>query len=171
MADIELIYKITLLHLLKKAKEPISNERITEFFQSFNYTGYFKVQRIINNLIDTKMIEKKSSHNITKYNITPLGLETSRLFKEKITPGISKDINTFLLENAIKINEDNSIKAIYDTTEDGNYIVNLSYEKELLPIINMSLKVESAEIAETICNNWKERYMEMYLMIKENLLE
>ncbi len=171
MADIELIYKITLLSLLNKSKEPLSNEKITEFFQEFNYTDYFTVQKVINNLLDTDMIKGKSDHNMTTYKITSQGIDTQKLFKEKITPGIENDIKKFLRENGAEINEENSVKAIYDLTSSGDFLVHLAYEKDFIPIVNIELRVEKEEDAKSICNNWKERYLEMYFTIKGNLLE
>jgi DNA-binding PadR family transcriptional regulator len=170
LAEPELIYKITVLDLLDKSPVPLSNSQITEFFTEGNYTGYFTVQKVLHNLSDTKMIESESDHNTTIYSITESGRETFRLFREKITPAIDADIKRYLKENGTEICEENSVSANYDKASDGGYVVNMQYRKADKTVMDFSLNVPQLAQAEAICTNWKEKYMDVYAIIMDNLI-
>ena len=88
MSEVNLIYKITALDLLSKADFALSNKQITEFFISGNYTDYFNIQQILNDLVDSSMVAMEQSANETTYIITAEGLDTLSLFQERITESI-----------------------------------------------------------------------------------
>ena len=95
MSEVDLTYKITILHILSKADFPMSNKTLCEFFIDGGYTDYLNVQQAIGNLLDTGMIEIASNQSGDKYSITREGLSTLELFPERITDSIEKDVRTF----------------------------------------------------------------------------
>jgi predicted transcriptional regulator len=170
MAEPELIYKITVLDLLDKSSISLSNSQITEFFTEGNYTSYFTVQKVLHNLVDNDLIVSESDHNTTIYSITDAGIETYRLFKEKITPAIDADIKRYLREHGTEITEENSVSANFDKSSNGGYIVHLQYEKSDKTMMDFNINVPRAEQADAMCNNWKEKYMDVYAIIMDNLI-
>ncbi len=92
MADPNTIYKITILAMLEKVDFPLSNTQISNFFLEQNYTDYFTVQQMINELLDSDLIRFQSTHNNTQYYVTAPGKETLKFFEDKITPAIEHDI-------------------------------------------------------------------------------
>ena len=170
MAEPELLYKITVLNLLQMSPVPLSNSKITEFFQEKDYTGYFTVQIVLNNLVDNKMIQAESDNNTTMYSITPEGYNTLTLFSDRITPGIEADIKDFFSNKKMEIEEDISVSANYDRSTYGGYVVHMRYSKNSRLIMDFSLNIPSQEYAESICINFKNRPEEVYNQLLDVLL-
>ena len=170
MAEPELIYKITVLELLNKAEISLSNSQICDFFQEYDYTNYFIVQKVIYNLLDTGMIESRSDHNTTIYEVTDKGSETLRVLRDKVTPAIEADIKGFLKSNGSEIREENSLTANYDAVVGGGYSVHLKYEQSGKVIMDLVINVPQKEQADRMCNNWKEKYMDLYSSFMDDLL-
>ena len=102
MSEVNLIYKITALCLLSKADFALSNKQITEFFISGNYTDYFTIQQILNDLVESSMIAAETTANETTYKITAEGLDTLSLFQERITESIEEEIKGFYKKNGLE---------------------------------------------------------------------
>ena len=105
MAEPNLIYKITILELLNRSGFPLSNSQITDFFLEGSLTDYFTAQQAISDDEEAGLILSKISHNNTTYSITDDGKKTLELFKEKISPALSKDINKYLKKKKIHIKQ------------------------------------------------------------------
>ena len=54
------LYKMIVLYMLERVDFPLSNTQITSFFLDNDYTTYFHVQQTINELLDSRLIQKKS---------------------------------------------------------------------------------------------------------------
>ena len=76
MAEPFTIYKLTILYMLNKAGFPLSNTQISNFFLDQEYTDYFRVQEVLGDLVDTELIQARSTHSNTQYSITAAGKET-----------------------------------------------------------------------------------------------
>ena len=162
MAEPNLIYKITILELLHRSGFPLSNSQITDFFLEGNLTDYFTAQQAISDDEEANLIVSKTNHNNTTYSITDEGQKTLELFKEKISPALSKDINKYL-----KVN---SYRATYFKADRGGYVVQLRITENDVPTLDLSFHVGSKEQAETLCNNWKVRSDEVYASIMDILM-
>ena len=70
------LYKMIVLYMLERVDFPLSNTQITSFFLDNDYTTYFHVQQTINELLDSRLIQKKKQGNSTCYMMTETGKET-----------------------------------------------------------------------------------------------
>ena len=170
MAEPTMIYKITILELLHRSGFPLSNSQITDFFLEGDLTDYFTAQQAISDDEDAGLIKSVTNHNNTTYSITDEGNRTLDLFKEKITPALSKDINKYLKANSISMKEENSYKATFFKADRGGYVVQLKITENEVPTIDLSVHVSTKEQAETLCNNWKVRSDEVFAAIMDILM-
>ncbi len=170
MAEPNLIYKITILELLHRSGFPLSNSQITDFFLEGNLTDYFTAQQAISDDEDAGLILSRTNHNNTTYAITEEGNRTLELFKEKITPALSKDINKYLKANSISMKEENSFRATYFKADRGGFVVQLKITENDTPTMDLSFHVATKEQAETLCNNWKVRSDDVYMAIMDILM-
>lgn len=170
MAEPNLIYKITILELLHRSGFPLSNSQITDFFLEGNLTDYFTAQQAISDDEEAGFISSQTNHNNTLYSITDDGEMTLDLFKKKITPAISKDINKYLKANSITMKEENSYKATFFRADRGGYVVQLKIMENDVPTMDISFHVATKEQAETLCNNWKVKSDEVYGSIMDILM-
>ena len=170
MSESNLIYKITALDLLSKADFPLSNKQISGFFIDGNYTDYFSIQQIINDLVDTKMIEMDQSVNESQYAITSEGLDTLNLFRERITDAIENEIAEFFRINGLQMKSENAITSDYYPSTGGGYYVHLRMSENDKNIMDFTFHVSSEPQAEAICMNWKQHYEDVYAILMDNLM-
>ena len=95
MAEPLTTYKLMILALLEDSDLPLSGTQISEFFLEKEYTTYFTVQEALHELDDNAFIKKESTHNNTRYSITPAGTETLNFFSDKLSSGIHEDIREY----------------------------------------------------------------------------
>lgn len=171
MAEPTMIYKITILELLHRSGFPLSNSQITDFFLEGDLTDYFTAQQAISDDEDAGLIKSVTNHNNTTYSITEEGNKTLELFKEKITIGLSKDINKYLKANSIAMKEENSYRANYFKADRGGFVVQLKIIENDVPALDITFHVGTKEMAETLCNNWKVRSDEVYASIMDVLMQ
>ncbi len=170
MSEVNLIYKITALDLLSKADFALSNKQITEFFISGNYTDYFNIQQILNDLVDSSMVAKEQSANETTYKITAEGLDTLSLFQERLTESIEEDIKNFFQKNGLEMRKENSITSNYYPSTTGGYYVHLHMAEEQRSVMDFTFHVANEEQAKSICTNWRSNYENVYFSLLENLM-
>lgn len=91
MAEPFTIYKLTILNMLDKVDFPLTNTQISDFFLEQEYTDYFRVQQVLNDLADSGLIRTESTHSNTQYYITAAGRETLGFFRDKLTDAIEHD--------------------------------------------------------------------------------
>ena len=58
MAEPFTIYKLTILNMLDKVDFPLTNTQISDFFLEQEYTDYFRVQQVLNDLADSGLIRR-----------------------------------------------------------------------------------------------------------------
>ena len=166
-----MIYKITTLEMLAKAEEALSNAQITDFFLDCQYTDYFNVQQVLNDLENSRLITSETLHNNTRYRLTEEGSATLALFYDKITDAIALDIQNYLREHRIEFKKDNALSAQYDKAIGGGYLVRCRAREGKKDIMDLTLHVATKDLAETICNNWKVRSEDVYMTLMDTLIQ
>lgn len=171
MADINLTYKIIILGLLDKAKMPLSNTTIVDFFLEYEYTDYFSAQMALSDIVDSKMVDTIETHGNTSYTINEEGSKTLELFSDKINDDIEKDIVSYYKDNKLKMREEQEIIADYTELSTGGYMVNCKIRdvKRNRSSYEVNCIVSSKEQAEAICNNWHAKYEDIYFAFLEEL--
>ena len=171
MAEPFTIYKLTILYMLNKAGFPLSNTQISNFFLDQEYTDYFRVQEALGDLVDTELIQARSTHSNTQYSINADGKETLGYFKDKITEGIEKDVLKFFAENKVALRQENSMVANYYKTTGSDYAVRCQILSDEKPVLDLTLSVRTREQAEAICGNWKKQNEDVYAYLMDILLQ
>lgn len=171
MAEPFTIYKLTILNMLDKVDFPLSNTQISNFFLEQEYTDYFRVQQVLNDLVEANLIRTESTHNNTQYTITAAGKETLGFFKDKITDAIEHDILTYFEKNKLELRSVNSIIADYYKTPNQDYAVRCQFKAHGTNLIDLTLTVKTREQAEAICNNWKNQNEDVYAYLMDILMK
>ncbi len=171
MAEPFTIYKLTILRMLNKVDFPLSNTQIANFFLDRDYTDYFRIQQVINELIDAEMIIAETTHSKTQYRITNAGKETLEFFKDKITDAIEDDLISYFKTNRMQIKKENSILADYYKTSSQNYAARCEIRSENRTMLDLTLFVKTKKQAEAICDNWKKQNEDVYAYLMDTLLK
>ena len=171
MAEPLTTYKLMILALLENSDAPLSGTQLSDFFLEKDYTNYFTVQEALHELDESAFIKKESTHNNTRYSITPAGAETLSFFSDKLSSGIHEDIREYLSANRLSIREAASILADYYKTTYQKYAVRCQVRSDGAPLIDLTISVSTKEQAETICNNWKNLNEDVYALLMDLLLQ
>ena len=61
MAEPITIYKLIILYMLSQVDFPLGNTKISNFFLDKEYTTYFTIQQVLNDLLDSELIVAEST--------------------------------------------------------------------------------------------------------------
>ncbi len=171
LTEQNLLFKIMVLQLIHSAQEPLSKSQITDFFTDFRYADYFRIQSVIYELVDSRMLIEGPRSTVRLYTLSEEGERTREAFSDRISAAITRDIRTYLSDQGKRICQENSLTANYDKSVGGGYIVRLIAREEDREIIRLDLHVTGKDQAESLCYNWKVRYNEVYMQIVDLLLQ
>lgn len=171
MAEPLTTYKLMILALLEHSEAPLSGTQLSEFFLEKDYTNYFTVQEALHELDESAFIKKESTHNNTRYSITPAGAETLSFFSDKLSDGILKDIREYLHANRMSIRETASVLADYYKAPGERYAVRCQLKEKESPRIDLTITVANRGIAEAICDNWKQQSGHVYEYLMDLLVK
>lgn len=171
ITDPQVLYKLMILYLLRQANLPISNEQISDFFLSKEYTNYMTLQQAISELLDAHLIKESSVRGAKRYEITREGEETLSFFGDDISDAIKEDIHAFLKENKIRLRNEMGITADYRKTSTNDYEVDCEIREGKLRLMGLTLSVPDEEQARIICNRWQAMSQEVYSHSMQLLLQ
>ena len=159
------------LALLEASDLPLSGTQISDFFLEKDYTNYFTVQEALHELDENAFIKKESTHNNTRYSITPAGAETLNFFSGKLSAGIHEDIREYLSANQLSIREAASVLADYYKAPGDQYAVRCQLKEKENSRIDLTITVPNRELAEAICDNWKQQSEHVYEYLMDLLVK
>lgn len=171
MAEPTTIYKLIILYMLEQVDFPLTNTKISNFFLDKNYTTYFTVQQVINDLVESELLVFENTHSNTQYRMTASGRETLHFFEDKISDGIRNDVADYFSANQIELKQDADILANYYKATNQTYGVHCQLKQQNHLIVDITLSVKSQEMAEAICENWKKQSEDVYDMLMDMLVK
>lgn len=170
-ADSNTQYKIMILYMIKKVSFMLSNSQIQRFFGEYDYASYIKFQTVLNELIDTGLIEKYTTKTQEKYALTKDGESTLDIFISDLSETAKADIDEYILNNKYKLKQASSLSADYKTLENNTFQAILKLTESNEDIINLTINgIPDLETVRTICEKWPEKASNIYKNIMKQLL-
>ena len=102
-SDSMTLYKLMILYMLSRVNFPLNNNQISEFMLSNNYTDYFTLQEVLNDLTESNFIAADVYRNTTQYHLTEEGTDTIAFFNTRISNAIKDDIEQYLTDNKYEL--------------------------------------------------------------------
>ena len=171
MAEPFTIYKLTILNMLDKVDFPLTNTQISDFFLEQEYTDYFRVQQVLNDLADSGLIRTESTHSNTQYYITAAGRETLGFFRDKLTDAIEHDTIAYFEKNKMDLKNENAVVADFYRSTASGYDVRCQLKEKEISMIDLTIHVRTKAQAEAVCRNWKEQNMDIYTYLMDMLIQ
>lgn len=170
LEDTLTLYKLIVLYILSRVTFPITNAQLSDFMLQKEYTDYLTLQQVISDLTEAQLITSETVRNRTHLSITAEGRETLRFFQGRIHYGIKEDINSYLRENKYSLREEASVQGNYHyLASAGEYEVRLIVKDRDISLVDLKLSVPTEAMAETICDNWKEKNQDIYQYLVDQL--
>ncbi|MBP5153966.1 MAG: DUF4364 family protein [Lachnospiraceae bacterium] len=170
ISEPQVLYKLMILYMLHQANLPMTNEQISEFFLSKEYTSYLSLQQAIGELLDAHLITSKKVRTSSRYEITREGETTLTFFGKDISEAIIEDIHTFLKENRIRLRNEMGITADYSRVPPSDYLVRCEVREGKSLLMQLSLSVPTEEQAILICDRWQSASQSVYSSVITELL-
>ncbi|MBE5964812.1 MAG: DUF4364 family protein [Lachnospira sp.] len=169
--DSKTLYKLMVLFMLKKVNFPLNTNQISSFFLGKDYTNYFTLQEVLNDMVTNEYVYISVYRNISQYEISPLGDETLSFFENKLPSAIKIDINEYLLQNKFELRNESGTISEYYKSNSQDFIVHCMVKEGSTTAIDLSLAIPSEAVADAMCANWKEKSQEIYEFILKKLME
>lgn len=168
--DANMLYKLIVLYMLTKVDFPLTNSQISEFILDKGYTNYFTLQTMINELVESDMLQVENIRNSSLYHIQPAGKEAVEMFEDRISPGIKEDIMAYFQENKYTLRNEVEITADYYPSKKDEYFVNCKIKEKGNMLLELKMNVLSKEQAIAICDDWHTDSTEVYSFLVEKLM-
>lgn len=156
------LYKLIVLYMLSCVDFPLSQSQIGEFILEAGYTNYLTLQQSLSQLAETGLVKTCSTRNRTVLSITQEGRNTLGYFESEINDMIKQDIHTYFQKHSLELRNQVSISSNYYKTTCGEYEAVLSAKDHNATLIEIKLSVPTAELADSICNNWAKKNQKIY---------
>lgn len=164
------LYKLMILYMLSCVDFPLTGDQLTQFVLEKGYTGYFNVQQALADLIDTGLVLANRIYNISYYSITRNGRDTLEAFRHLVSDEILQEIDEYISQHKYRFRNENDITADYVKLGEKDYKVVCEVRGTREFISDLTFHVPSEQMAIAICDNWPERYEEIYSYLVEKLM-
>lgn len=168
--DPKTLYKLMVLHMLRQVNFPLTENQISDFFLSRDYTNYFTLKEVLAELSASKLIDVEMIHNTSRYEITEEGENTLEFFDKKIPSVIIEDIEKFLKDNRFKMRNEVTNTSDYYKSTSGDYIVHCEVREGKSILMSFDFSVPDEEQAQVMVNNWKDRSSDIYAYLFKALM-
>lgn len=156
------LYKLVILYMLDKVNFPLSNAQISEFFLEQEYTSYFHLQEVLNEMLESNLVSVENTRNTTYYKMTESGAQTLHFFRKEISQEIITEAQNYLEKNAYRLRNESSTISDYYKTGDDDYAVHCVVRENGSPLIDLTLHVPTERSAQEVCEKWKQKSQEAY---------
>ncbi len=170
MSETLTLYKLMLLYTLDRVSFPLSNGQLSEFMLDKEYTDYFTVQTALSELLEADFLQMRTVRNTTLYSITDEGERTLGFFKEKLSPEIREEIDTYLKEHRYELRSELDLPTASYPNGHGEYAARLRVMEKGTALLDLTLTVPTKEQADSICANWSGKSQQIYAYLMQKLL-
>lgn len=158
----ETLYKLMVLYLLDNVSFSLTNSQISRFMLDKDYTTYFTLQSVLNELVEANLITARKLANSTYYDITNDGKEALGFFSSEISEAAVSDMDEFLKENKFMMRSESSSTAEYFTIGEGGYNVRFLAMERKKVLLSIDIIVPDEIVAKQMCANWKSQSQKIY---------
>ncbi len=169
MKDTLALYKLIVLYMLDRVDFPLTKAQIGDFILEKEYTNFMTLQKVIAELIDSKLVTAQSFRNRTHLKLTKDGKNTVHFFENDINSEIREEIDKFLKDNSLELRNEISIISDYYKSTSGEWEAHLIAKDKDINLIDMTISVPVEEAAANICDNWNKKNREIYQYLVKQL--
>lgn len=161
------INKLIILYILNKLNKPTTNSQLTQIILENNLINYFALQQYISELINTGFINTITDNKKQYLIISNKGIDTLNFFLNRIPDSKIEQLDDYF-EHKNESTQKIEASTEYMPVKDG-FEITLILKKGSKNIIEIKLPAKTMEEIETIRNNWKYKYEEIYTNLIESI--
>jgi len=170
MSDPTTLYKLMSLYMLKQVNFPLTNNQLSDFFLQREYTTYFTLQQVLNELLESGLITVETIRNASRYRITKEGEDTILFFGKNISQSIVTDMNDYLKTNKFKFRDEVGVVSDFYKNSINDYTVHCSIVEGKTTLFEINLSVPTKDQASAMCDKWADNNQSIYEYVMKKLL-
>ena len=155
--------------MLDKVAFPLNQSQISEFILDKGYTNYLTLQQVLAELVENNLLITSTTLHRTQLKITKEGQDTLGFFESRISDVIKQEIRDYLKEHSLDLRDEISVISDYYKNVQGEYDAILSAKDRDTTLVEIKLSVPTPQMAEAICEHWREKNQEVYEVITKML--
>ena len=163
------LYKLIILYMLNRVSFPLTRTQISDFILGREYTNFLTLQEVFADLAEAEFIRESTMGNRTLMNITEEGRKTLRYFENRIGDANKEEIDAYLNEHKMQLQDEMSIQSRYYRVTGNEYTAELIARDKETVLVSLSLTVPTEEIAQNICDQWQNKNQSIYRYLIEQL--
>lgn len=164
--------KLVLLYIFDQCNVALIEDIIIEIATSNEWIGYMDCKLAIDDLIKTDYLVNVSRSSATpRYKITPDGRECLKCFYYKIPMSIREAIAEHIKNNIMVYRKQQDYQSDYFRNADGSYTVVLKIVDDTSTWMELKLKVDNRTKAKWIYKTWRDKAIDIYSYLNENVIE
>lgn len=156
------LYKLIILYFLDKTGQETSNAILSDFILEYHYTDYFTIQQTLHSLTEDQMVSLRQTSRTAFYQITEKGVEILDDFGSQLPVDTRCQIEDYLKENHISIQQAVSVYTDYTKLRSREYLATGTLKERGNILLSVSLNVPTEQDAIQVCDQFKERQEEVY---------
>ena len=161
---------LTVLYVLFRARTALKSEHIVDCLEDTTI-DYFTAHQILEQLLDNKTVIKHNKNGYDLYMLSPIGKDSIEQFYPMIRASTRKCIDNYLALNIVDMSDSIDIDTSYCYSYDDKYIVTLKSYDDNICVMDISMTVDSREIADLLINGWKNKSADIYSYILQELVK
>ena len=167
------VNKLILLYIFDQCNVGLIESVIYDIATSHNWIKPIFCKPGFDDLVKTDYLVNLSRPRAPqpRYKITPEGRECLKCFYYKIPLSVREEIAAYIKENIISFRKQQDYVSDYYRNEDGSYTVLLKIVDDTSTWMELKLKVDSRAKAKWIFKTWRDKAVEVYGFLSENVIE
>lgn len=156
------LYKLIVLYSLFKSRDEITGAIISDFILEYGYTDYLSIQETLTEMCEQELITAQITHKTSYYEITDKGRQTLDDFISHLPQDTIEQIDEFLENNQIALQEATTVKTDFKKLDRGNYLATGTLMERGQILLQVSIQVPSEQDAIKSCKRFEDNKDELY---------
>lgn len=162
--------KLAMLYLLNKSTVRLNADQLIECMSVNDIMNYFDAVNSLSELSESMLVYEHEDTDPKSYTLSVQGKNTLGEFKTQIPSSVREKIDLYIKENSLALRRENEHTANLYSLPDGKFLASLKARDDDTSELEIAFTVESREIGEHICQNWREKAGDVYKYIIEQLV-
>ncbi len=169
MASPLTVYKLTVLYLLDRAQEALSQSLISSFLLEKGYANLISLMQTYEEMAANGLITAEDREGTAFLTVTDEGRESLRFFRSELSEAIRKEADAFLKENGLRLARERELAGDYYKRSGSDYVAHMAVMENSLPVFEINLSVQDEAAAKRAIARWKSQSTDLYRIITEKL--
>ena len=167
------INKLILLYIFDQCNVGLIESVIYDIATSHNWIQPIFCKPAFDELVKTDYLVNLSRPRAPqpRYKITPDGRECLKCFYYKIPLSVREEIAAYIKENLMAYRKQQDYVSDYFRNDDGSYTVVLKIVDDVSTWMELKLKVDSRQKAKWIFKTWRDKAVDVYGYLSENVIQ